>query len=715
MPEREADGGTLWHGSVTDITAAKQTQSELREMTERFQFAAQAGGVGTWDWDIGSGRLIWDDQMYRVYGLSREARTESFAKWCASKHPEDKARCDLEIKLALQGEKPFDTQFRIVRPDGATRVIRAIASVQRDTAGKPVRMIGTNWDVTAETEAAETLRRAQRAAEAAHEAQHEIAERLKKIASRVPGMIYQYRQRPDGSSCFPYASEGIRNIYNVSPEDVREDASPVFATLHPDDVPGVVDSIRRSHETLTEWRHEYRVRRPDGSERWLLGNSIPEREADGGTLWHGSITDMTAKKESELALGYANRELNAARIAAEAASRAKSAFLANMSHEIRTPLTAILGFADLLRDDGNIAAAPEQRVQAIDTIRSAGTHLLTLINDILDLSKIEADKMTVERIEMSPLTVLSEVRELLNPKARGKGIGLRLNLASPAPERMMGDPTRLRQVLMNLVGNAVKFTEAGTVTIVVGTEQRGAACRLVIDVEDTGPGMDPAQTGQLFQPFGQADDSVTRRFGGTGLGLTVSRRLAALMGGDVSLIRTELGRGSCFRLTLPVEAASTCRMVSTLQDAEQPTVPAHVAIALTGHILLVEDGPDNQRLIAFHLRKAGATVDIAEHGQVALERLESAAAANKPYDLVLTDMQMPVMDGYTLASAIRRRGSAVPIVALTAHAMAEDRERCIAAGCDDFATKPIDRVALLKTCKRWLDTSGAEGARSQAA
>jgi len=410
-------------------------------------------------------------------------------------------------------------------------------------------------------------------------------------------------------------------------------------------------------------------------------------------------------------------ELRNAQSKAEDASRAKSEFLANMSHEIRTPLTAILGYADLLREDGDAGLAPALRMETIDTIRNAGTHLLTVINDILDISKIEADKMTVERVATPLTTILHEVVSLIRPRAAGKGVTLTAALASPVPDSIISDPTRLRQILMNLAGNAAKFTEEGTVTITARTESGGDRSWLVIDVDDTGPGMTTEQVGRLFHAFAQADNTVTRKHGGTGLGLTISRRLAALMGGGVTLKRTEPGRGSCFRVELPLVAAPGAVVVERLDAvvAQANKAAAVPAATLTGRILLAEDGLDNQRLIAFHLRKAGATVDVADNGRIALEMIDTSEVGTKPYDLLLTDMQMPEMDGYTLARTLRNRGSRLPIVALTAHAMAEDRQKCIDSGCDGYATKPVERLKLLAACADWMGKSStARPARAAA-
>ncbi|MBI5864166.1 MAG: PAS domain S-box protein [Planctomycetes bacterium] len=461
--------------------------------------------------------------------------------------------------------------------------------------------------------------------------------------------------------------------------------------VHPEDLDRCVATYMAAFQARRPFSMAYRLRRHDGVYRLIQDSGAPRLAADGtfgGFV--GACADIT--------------ELRDAQQRAEAASRAKSEFLANMSHEIRTPLTAILGFADLLREDGDIRLGPEQRIQTIDTIRNAGQHLLTVINDILDLSKIEAGKMTVERVETPLVDILREVENLCRPRAAGKGVQLATHLATPVPACIQSDPTRLRQILMNLAGNASKFTEQGTITITAGVDNAAATPRLHIDVEDTGIGMTLEQAAQVFSTFTQADASTTRKFGGTGLGLAICRRLANLMGGDVVLRRTEPGKGSCFRLSLDLELSPGTAMVAGL-DAHVEAAPAETpssTISLMGRILLAEDGPDNQRLIAFHLRKAGASVDIADNGKIALEKIIAAESAGAPYDLLLSDMQMPEMDGYELARTLRSRGSSLAIIALTAHAMPEDRPRCLDAGCDDFATKPIEKTRLLAMCAERL-------------
>jgi two-component system, sensor histidine kinase and response regulator len=390
-----------------------------------------------------------------------------------------------------------------------------------------------------------------------------------------------------------------------------------------------------------------------------------------------------------------NEELAAAKNAAEAANRAKSEFLANMSHELRTPMAAILGFGDVLME---YIDQPEA-LNAAKTIRRNGNHLLNIINDILDLSKIEAGKLDVERVRCSPCGIVTEVASLMRVRAESQGLPLEVEFQEAIPEWIHTDPTRLRQILVNLVGNAIKFTESGVVKL--STRLLDASSpepRLEIAVIDTGIGMTQDQVACLFQPFVQADLSTTRKFGGTGLGLTISLRMAQLLGGTI-LVECLPNRGCTFRLTVATGSLEGVRLLNSpaeaVLDADAPSSPDERG-RLACRVLLAEDGIDNQRLITFILRKAGADVTIADNGRLALEQVKTADAQNRPFDVILMDMQMPEIDGYEATNRLRQAGYDRPIIALTAHAMKGDREQCLMAGCDDYAAKPINSSELVR-------------------
>ncbi|HVP13551.1 MAG TPA: PocR ligand-binding domain-containing protein [Phycisphaerae bacterium] len=433
-----------------------------------------------------------------------------------------------------------------------------------------------------------------------------------------------------------------------------------------------------------------------------------------GRIW--TFRDITERKRAEKELLDANRQMedataraNQMAVQAELASCAKSEFLANMSHEIRTPMTAILGFADVILECGDLEKAPPERMEAARTIRRNGEYLLGLINDILDLSKIEAGKLAVERIVCSPSQILVEVESLIRVRSAAKGLEIKIEYESPIPEAIQSDPTRLRQILINLLGNAVKFTETGSIRLIARLAKDAAGePALEFDIVDTGVGMTREQVERVFQPFSQADSSTTRKFGGSGLGLTISKRLAEALGGDVTLVETATGVGSRFRVTIATGPLAGVKMLKnpTPAAAPQPATPEESkagASLLDCRILLAEDGPDNQRLIAHILKRAGAKVTMVENGKLAWEAALESHDAGEPFDAILMDMQMPVMDGYQATELLRRKGYTGCIIALTAHAMASDRERCLQTGCDDYVAKPIDWRGLLRTIRDNLD------------
>ena len=394
------------------------------------------------------------------------------------------------------------------------------------------------------------------------------------------------------------------------------------------------------------------------------------------------------------ALERANSDLERARRKAESAAAAKTEFLANMSHEIRTPMTAILGFTDILLEE-DAPANVAQRIEALRTIRRNGAYLLEILNDILDFSKIEANRLEIEHLPCSPKRIIEDVADLLRPRAESKGVALRLALDAEVPDRLISDPVRLRQILLNLIGNAVKFTATGQVQVALHFDPLDQT--LELDVEDTGIGIAADVLAQIFEPFRQGDSSMTRRFGGTGLGLAITKRLVERLGGAVTATSV-VGRGSTFRVRLPAQLVASD---GTAADADTPSGAGFRAalreLRAHGRVLVVEDGPDNQRVIRHVLERAGYEVTIAENGLVGVELALAAVDEGTPFCVVLMDVQMPVLDGFGATRQLRERGYTGPIIALTAHALPSERQRCIEAGCDAFATKPLDRLVLLET------------------
>ncbi|MFT3685493.1 MAG: ATP-binding protein [Phycisphaerales bacterium] len=475
--------------------------------------------------------------------------------------------------------------------------------------------------------------------------------------------------------------------------------------IHPEDRDRVISGWKEASAARLQFRTSHRFQHPDGTVSWVTSTAVPVIHAGNLKGYIAAVVDVSEQVASDEALRKTNTELENARQEAERANLAKSDFLANMSHEIRTPMTAIIGYSDMLLDPNQTAA---ERTECVQTVRRCGHHLLALINDILDLSKIEAGRMTPELIECVPARVVQEVASLLRGKALEKGIAFGVEFATPIPDRLITDPTRLKQVVTNLVANAIKFTEEGGVRIVAQMTESGDGRQLLqIDVIDTGIGITPEQIGNLFDPFRQADASMTRRFGGTGLGLAICKSLAELMGGGIAVESTP-GDGSRFSVTVAVGAVAGSHMLSDPGElrTHKPTGTLSRGNTehrrLSGRVLLAEDGIDNQRLIATILRRAGADVTVVENGLQAIEAATNAARAGTPFGLIFMDMQMPVLDGYSAASRLRAEGYRGPIVALTAHAMASDRDRCIRAGCDDYMTKPVDRTLLTETAHAWL-------------
>ncbi|MFT5423419.1 MAG: PAS domain S-box-containing protein [Phycisphaerales bacterium] len=513
-------------------------------------------------------------------------------------------------------------------------------------------------------------------------AENEIREneaRLDGLTRLAPIGIF----RADRAGTVVDASERLTELTGLSlAQACQDDWSPY---IHPDDYPDVVERWDRMVAEYVNFNSEYRLRRQDGTWAWFHVQAVPDRNEHGSvTGFVGSMADHTERRAVEDQLRLNEARMRDLAEQAQAANRIKGEFLANMSHEIRTPMAAILGFAELL--DSSVEPG-SQAQDALQTIQRNGEHLLQIINDVLNISKIEAGKLTVSHVDLDLPGMVDQIFGLLGHKAQARGTTLVPQPSEDAPTIIVTDPVRLRQVLLNLVGNAIKFTRDGTIRVI--TSRGDTPGSVVIEVIDTGTGLNPDRIEQIFEPFVQGDSTTTRTHGGTGLGLSISRKIAEALGGTLTADPHHRG-GSRFVLTLNNTAPNEN---ATPEPAASPPLRA-----IDDHpcrVLLAEDSVDSQRLIAHHLRHAGHEVVTADDGAAAVDLALAAIGHNEPFDLILMDMQMPKLDGYGATARLRTRGYTGRIVALTAHAMDFEMQRCLDAGCDEYATKPIPRQTLL--------------------
>jgi PAS domain S-box-containing protein len=542
-------------------------------------------------------------------------------------------------------------------------------------------------------------------------------EQLELITTSAQDGLWDWDIRTD----FVDYSPQVWKLLGYRPENMPRMSFGSFALqIHPDDRTRVREALRDHLEDHKPYACEYRLKTVNDEYRWFLDRGSAKWDESGRPIrMVGTLRDTTERRRLEdehrqfvaelrashdeiavqaTRLQRQTEELMSSRERAEVAAQTKGEFLATMSHELRTPLTAIIGYADVLYDEGLASRAPQSRMDMIESIHGNGTHLLQLIDDILDFSKIDAGKMTVDLVPCHPREIVDQVQRQIQRQTAAKGLTFEVRSRGPLPTMFLCDPVRLRQILLNLLGNAVKFTEKGSIRLELWAE-RGSTETLRFMVSDTGIGMSPEQMAELYQPFNQGDSSSARRFGGTGLGLSISQRLAEMLGGAITA-ESELGRGSTFTLTLKVTVPvgtqwQELTVISAPMNLNSVPPPARPTVLEGQRILIADDVESNRKLIGFALQQAGAQVTFARNGA---EAIEVIATTEELFDLVLMDMQMPVLDGYAAVRRLRADGYRGPIVALTARTMAEDRQECLDAGCDDYLSKPIDRHRLIEVC-----------------
>jgi PAS domain S-box-containing protein len=592
---------------------------------------------------------------------------------------------------AIEGRQPFDTDFRIVQAGGQIRHIKTLARVMRDPDGRAIRVFGVSFDITQQKQAEAATARA--------------LQRYRFMAEKMPQIVWT--STADGN--LDYYNQRWYDYTGLTFAESKD--SGWQRSLHPDDS----ENGARWAQACTagaEYEVECRIKRAaDGAYRWHLGRASPLRNPDGQIIqWVGTFTDIDDHKRAAQDLINAHTtlerrvlerttELGVAKESAESANSAKSEFLAYMSHEIRTPLNAVIGMGYLLEQ----TALTDDQHQVLRKLLSAGRSLLSIVNNVLDLSKIEAGEMALELEAFDLPELVRDLSQMLSPQAGSKGIELRVIAESQVPRRVMGDVTRLRQILTNLLNNAIKFTAEGRVDLKVSCIDQGAGrLRMRFEVTDTGIGIEPAALERLFTPFTQADVSTTRRFGGTGLGLSIARRFVELMDGEIGVSST-VAVGTTFWFEIPLQIVPGGDSAYTHERLTHThTDELHAQWLLGVRVLVVDDSAVNLEVAQRILERQGAVVATCGDGAAAVDYVR---AHHADLDLVLMDVQMPVLDGNEAARRIREELNLrkLPIIALTAGALVGERKRALEAGMTDFVSKPFDPQLLVRRARRLVE------------
>ncbi len=656
--------------SILAMPSRAAVDNQLRAINERLDCALEAGHIGVWQWHVEGNQFDADHRVRAMHRTPTEWTAEGLEAFIGRIHHDDRDKVRAAIRACVETEEKCSFDYRLVDEEGQFVQIQSHCKLQHNSIDATRQVVGVCIDVTQSRRHLE-----------------EIA-KLSLIASKSRhSMIIS---RPDGVA--EWANEAFERMTGYAASEVIGKA-PGKLLQGPQTDPETVEQIRQKLERCESVSVEMINYSKAGKPYWISLEVDPVFDADGNVTYYiATQVDISERKRREV-------ELQQAREAAEVASRSKSRFLANMSHEIRTPLNGILGFTDvLLQGDFD----PRETRRYLETIKNSGQHLLTLINDVLDLSKVEAGHFECERSECSPLQIVREVLSLLRVKAQEKCITLECRCTTGIPATVKSDQARLRQLLMNLVGNAIKFTDYGGVTVIASLDRSGPQPMLVLEVHDTGIGIAEQSIKRIFEPFEQVDSSITRRYEGTGLGLAITKRIVEGLGGDIQVTSREKV-GSTFTVRIPTGSLRGVPMESdwtseSLQDSSRRPSERDQPQLNGLRILLCEDGQVNRDLIRLVLANAGADVVATTNGREGVDRL---LADHMAYDVILMDMQMPVLDGYSASREIRGLGWKGPLIALTAHAMRGDEEKARTAGCSGYLTKPVDIQELLSELSRY--------------
>ncbi|WP_116808845.1 hybrid sensor histidine kinase/response regulator [Steroidobacter cummioxidans] len=668
-PQGELIGVTR---DITDeIEAAERLQQQtqmLREVEKRLERASLSSSEGHWEKDLMHGGRMWFSSSYHALLGYEDGELDTGADGASHRvHPEDVGRAREAWLRHVEEAVPLDTSLRLRMKSGEYRWFRHRGMAERDEQGRALSIAGSIQDVHEQKLAEDALRLTQ--------------QRLERAINGTQDGLWE--MDADGSS---WHSPRLAELLGYEYSELPAGANFLKQCLHPDDAEAVANATRLHFQQRMPYDVEIRLRTKWAEYRWYRARATAERDAQGRPLrLSGSLQDVTEARSAREALLRATE-------AAESANRAKSEFLANVSHEIRTPMNGIIGMTGLLLE------SPLNRTQRdyAETIRSSADSLLIVINDILDFSKIEAGKLDIEALELDLRNTVEDAAVMLAFQAAAKNLELVVHIHPDVPDRVVGDPQRIRQCLINLISNAIKFTREGEIVIEVSSvDWRDGQLRSRFEVRDTGIGIAAGTLQNLFQPFVQADSSTTRHFGGTGLGLSIVRRLVQMMGGEVGA-QSELNKGSRFWFTLPLPGAEA--------QAALAAAPALVLTRVGRRVLVVDDNETNRRVVAGQLMHAGFEVSLAAGGIEAMSLLHTAAVDGQPFEVVLADHRMHDMDGATLGERINADAqlSQARLVMLTSMDGHGDIHRFAALGFAAYLTKPIRARELLECLDRVL-------------
>jgi PAS domain S-box-containing protein len=693
QPRHRDEIGALADGFNRMLDGLVSSQRALADSERRWVLALDGAGLGVWDWNAQTNKVFFSRHWKAMLGYTDKDVGNTLERWFELIHPDDLARCQADRERHFRGETAsYRNEHRVRAKDGGWRWVFDQGMVfERGPAGEPLRVVGTYTDVTERKHAEQALIEKQNALSE--------AQRIARIGS------WSWHLATD----LVTTSEETCRLCDLAPEQTVHSRDILFGRLHADDRAAVRAWAQACASGQRVPDREFRLALADGQTRVLHGRAHLQRGGDGQPLAVlGTVQDITERKALEQELDQHRNhleglvqsrtvELEAARAEAERLARVKSEFLANMSHEIRTPLNAVLGLARIGARD----SAGREVQRTFGRIHEAGEHLLGVINDVLDFSKLEAGRVVVERRPLALAAVVDNVHSLVAERATAKGLRFGVQLAPGLPAWVGGDEQRLRQILVNLLGNALKFTDRGEVHLRV--TRRGDDT--LFEVSDTGIGMTDEQVSRLFRSFEQADNSTTRRYGGSGLGLAISQNLAHQMDGEIVVTSTS-GAGSTFTLRVPLPACEApARAVETEAGQQQRRLQGL-------RLLAAEDVEINRLVLEDLLTGEGAQVLFAENGQQALDHLRAHGA--DAFDAVLMDIQMPVMDGYQATRALLQLAPELPVIGLTAHALNEERERCLAVGMVEHVTKPVDVDVLVTAIRRHVGRTVADVAPRRA-